>query len=607
MREDGKPQQQIQRVERARRVVSHCSQAAIRAYDEVALLSEACRHLVDVGDYCMAWFAEAKPGEDDLLTLAHASSAVSGVRDGQVPWTDKIGPRTPTLRALLEQRPHVVRGIPSSPILQQRHPEAASLGYASMSAFPIQFGPHGAGVLTIYAREPDAFGPEEVSLLRELAGDMAVGVSGLRARKANDLLEEKLEIAEQRYRSIVEHAPVGILQVDPDGHVILANRALAALLGYGSVEEVMALPPDELASRVDPLDFDNMRPGGPGIANAPREVEIIRADGKRGWAQVIVRRANGGSVGAVEAFVRDISAEHAMKGVQAAEARQRQETLRLTELDRLRADFIGRASHELNTPLTPILLQVQAMQGAGLDDKQARGLALIERNVLRLAALVKDLLVASTIESREFPADPQPFDLSEKAGGVVTSLQAQAEAAGVALSLDSEGKVEAFADCKRILQVVYNLIGNALKFTPSGGSVTVRCRPERGAATLTVADSGHGFDPGNQDRLFEPFGRLHEHVAGAPGGTGLGLFISKAIIDQSGGTLWGKSEGPGKGATFGFTIPTEPPERPPVEPGRGIVKAEGFEQSGEPVADGEPEPGMPDLPSPQALTRTRIR
>jgi PAS domain S-box-containing protein len=606
----------LQRVERARRVVSHCSQAAIRAYDEEALLAEACRHLLDEGDYCFAWFAEARPGQTALQSMAYAGLEQSGVRGNQFPWTAPLGPRSPTSRALFEQRPYVVRGIAASPILRHRHPDAAALGYDAVCAFPLQFGPHGAGVLTIFAREPEAFGPEEVALLRELAGDMAVGVSVLRARTANDVLEEKLELAEQRYRSIVDHAPVGILQIGSDGRVILVNKALVALLGYASSDEVLALPPHDLAEHLDGTDLERLRQAmAMGQVQPPREIQLVRADGTRVWAQVTARPANGDSVGVIEAFVRDLSAEHALQGVQAAEARQHQEAVRLTELDRMRADFIGRASHELNTPLTPILIQVQAMQVAGLDERQVRGLALIERNVVRLAGLVKDLLLASTIESREFPTDPTPFDLTEKAGEVVTSLEAQAKAADITLTLDSQDTVPAFGDCKRILQVVFNLVSNALKFTPRGGTVTVRSQTGAAGATLTVADDGNGFQPEDQAHLFEPFRRLHEHMAGTPPGTGLGLFISKAIIEQSGGTLWGISEGPGKGATFGFTIPANEPAPEAPEPGRGILKAEGFEGSTGVAARAEDREAPARAakvaalagPAPQAPTRTRSK
>lgn len=606
MDRDGSPQL-LKRVERARRVVSHCSQAAIRAYDEEALLAEAVRHLIDEGGYCMAWFAESKVGSGPLTTLAHAVAEPSGVRGDRLPWTAELGPRMPTMRALLEQRPHVVRGIAGDPVLRQRYPEAEALGYAAICAFPIQFGPHGAGVLSIYAREPDAFAPEEVALLRELAGDMAVGVSVLRARKANDVLEERLEQAERRFRSIVEHAPVGVVQVAADGHLILANRAMAALLGYESPAALAAVGPSILGRHMAEADLHRLR-SGLAVNLEPLQIEVKRRDGSSFWAEVQAKPANGGSEGAIEAFVRDLTAERAAQSTRQAQERQRQEVARLEELDRMRSEFMGRASHELNTPLTPILLQVQALLATGLDPRTARGLTLIERNVLRLAGLVKDLLAASKLQAREVALKPARIDLAEKAAEVVDAFRAQAEEAGVALSAESAGAVPAFADGGRIVQVLFNLVSNALKFTPRGGSVRLRCeRTGDGLSRCTVSDSGLGFPADMEAKLFEPFGRLHEHMPAGPGGTGLGLFISKAIVEQSGGKLWAHSAGPGQGAVFGFTVPTRPgPDASPeAEPGRGIVAAAGFGEGPAPSKPA-PEPDAGRVPTPQA-GRTRSR
>lgn len=580
-------------------MVSHCSQAAIRAYDEEALLEEACRYLVDEGDYCLAWFAQTTATEDELTTLAQAGTEPFGVRSDQLPPTTGVGLRSPTMRALLEQRPHVVRNIPSNPSLVQRYPDAAPSGYAAICAFPVQFGPHGAGVLTIHSREPDAFAPEEVALLRELAGDMAVGVAGLRARRANDLLEERLELAELRFRSMIENAPIGVFQAGLDGCLVLANQALATMLGYANPNELMSMGAEALPRLLGADDLRRLRQAMTlNETSPPMQVSMRRQDGSRAPVELLVKPANGFTADAVEAFVRDLSGERAAEAIRLAEERQRQEVVRLEELARMRAEFLGRASHELNTPLTPILLQVQALRLPGLDPKLDRGLDLIERNVLRLATLVKDLLAASTLESGPLDFKPRDLDLSKKAAEVVESFQAQAQARGVALRCEGPGPVQALADKATLTQVLYNLVSNAVKFTPRGGTVTVRCDTSEGKARCLVADTGRGFSADQKRHLFAPFGRAHEDLPGDPGGTGLGLFICKGIIEQSGGAVWATSAGPGQGSTFGFNLPlpasplplsASPPSplhalplptapRPaslPV-PGRGIRKAKGF-------------------------------
>jgi PAS domain S-box-containing protein len=706
----------LQRIERARRVVSLCSQTIIRAYDEEALLSEECRILLDVGDYCMAWIGETKPGKAALTPLAHAGAEPSGVRSEQPPWANDTGRYSPTVRAIREQRPQVLRGISTDPILQQQHLEAQQLGYSSVCAFPLQFGPHGAGALTIYAREPDAFAPEEVALLRELAGDMGAGVAVLRAKHANDILDEHLEAAERRFHGLIEQAPVAILQVNLDGKVLIANQALAELLGYSATSEIITQAPAELSRHLDDADRKRIEDAirfGPPFKSL--ELRIRRRDGGRVWVDVQAQVGLGDRV--IEAFVRDLTpvraaqlagsrlaaivdaSEEAIIGIDAggivqswsrgatelygydeaetmgrpladvcvpenrrgewddlmatlaagrrvhrfdtqrlckrgalkdvsvaaspildsdgqvvgasiiehdvaernraqgariAQERQQQEVSHLQELTRMRSEFLSRASHELNTPLTPVLLQIQSLKEIpGLDAKQALGLASIERNVLRLAVLVKDLLAASQLNSSHLELNPSKIDLNNLVADAVESFQAQARKMEVTLRSEATGSVPAFADRDRVMQVLFNLIDNALKFTPKRGSITIQAVERDDVSMVTVSDTGLGFSEEGRANLFRPFSRLHEDVPDAPAGTGLGLFISKGIIEESGGKIWAESPGPGQGCTVGLALPNREPSRP----GRGILAAKGFRREGGPRAPDTPGHHTPPAPS----------
>ncbi|MES2154731.1 MAG: PAS domain S-box protein [bacterium] len=692
------PPSLLQRVERARRIVSHCSQAAIRAYDEEALLFEVCRALIDLGGYCFAWFGEVKPNTEGIVPMGYAGTAPSGVRGIEVPWTTTPGRRSPTMRAIQEQCPQVVRSISADPALQQRIPEAGPLGFASICACPIQFGPHGAGVLTIYAREPDAFAPEEVALLRELAGDLAVGVAGLRAKQASLALEERLEEAERRFRGLVDGAPVGILQLGLDGKVYIANQACADLLGYAAASELTGRTVTDLSRHLDAATHERVAQAlAAGPPYPQMDLVVRRGDGTQVYVQVQAQAGNGNAQRTIELFARDRTNERAAKLAAArlaavvnasdesiigidmhgvvqtwssgaaslygftedevvgralseicmtedgreewsavlaallagraverfetqrvtktgeirevsvtvqpildadgqlvgastvshdvgernraqlvrdANEQQQREVLQLQDLNRMRAEFMSRASHELNTPLTPMLSQVQSlMAGGGLDVTQERSLAIVERNVIRLAALVKDLLTASTLTHSQVHLKPTQLDLEGVVAQAVESFAAEAGRAGVSITSKTTGSVAAFADGERIMQVLFNLIGNSLKFTPRGGSITVRATMRRGEAFVEVSDTGLGFADADRPNLFRPFGRLHEDVAGAPGGTGLGLFISKGIIEGSGGTMTAESPGRGLGCKIGFTLPA----RPPVRAGKGILSARGFD------------------------------
>ncbi|HUR63617.1 MAG TPA: PAS domain S-box protein [Candidatus Thermoplasmatota archaeon] len=513
-------------------------------------------------------------------------------------------------------------------------------------------------------------------------------------------LAERLKGEERRFRDLIDHAPIAVLEISLDGRVLLANHALAKLLGYVSVKELQDQSPTTLSHHLAPGDLkqiDRILRAGPPYR--PLELRIRRRDESQVW--VDVQAQPGVAVGErlIEAFIRDLtqvraaqlaslrleavvnSMDDAIIGIDAhgivrswnrgatnlygyveaeavgrpivevfvptqrrsewdgtvatlmagqrlrkfetlrrckdgatkevavvaspildadgqvlgasfiendageggraqnaalAKERQRQELFHLEELTRMRTEFIAKASHELNTPLTPVLLEVQFLKDVpGLDARQALSLASIERNVMRLAVLVKDLLAAADLNMKRLDLNPSAIDLRELVSDAVESFQPQAQKTGVTLLCVGDRAVPAFADRDRIMQVLFNVVGNAIKFTPRGGSVTVTATELDGQALATIADTGLGFSERDRGNLFLPFGRLHEDKPGAPPGTGLGLFIAKGIIEESGGEIWAESPGPGRGCTFCITLPMQGPSRP----GRGVRSARGFSRS----------------------------
>ncbi|MHB8634758.1 MAG: GAF domain-containing protein, partial [Thermoplasmatota archaeon] len=298
------------RVERTRRVVSMCSQTIIRAYDEQALLAEECRLLVDAGGYRMAWVGTAEESPEKMVrTVAHAGLSEKFLSSLHLSWANDLRNRDPTSLAIREQRPHVARDIPADPRLRRLRAEAEAQGYQSAAAFPLQFGPHGMGVLTVYSAQADAFGPEEVALLRELAGDMASGISALRDRGAREWLEEELELAEQRYRGIIENAREGIFQATKKGELLLVNRAMAILLGHDSPEALLAQVPARLSAYMAPGHEAALmaRLSSP-AKDWPFETRMRRKDGSQVWVALNAQMVDTAEGAVIEGFVQDITA-----------------------------------------------------------------------------------------------------------------------------------------------------------------------------------------------------------------------------------------------------------------------------------------------------------
>ncbi|HPF69840.1 MAG TPA: hybrid sensor histidine kinase/response regulator, partial [Candidatus Krumholzibacteria bacterium] len=230
---------------------------------------------------------------------------------------------------------------------------------------------------------------------------------------------------------------------------------------------------------------------------------------------------------------------------------------RLLELNERKSDYLAAASHELRTPLTVIKehcsLVSEGLVGE-LTDEQRHCIGVALRNCNRLAALVDDLLDLNGIESGHTVRHRRPLDLAELLQTCVEDFRGTCGGRDQQLSLDAApGLPRVLADPALLTQVVVNLLGNAHKFTPDGGAISVRARRTGGMVRLEIADSGPGVPAGDRDRIFEKFVRLD-----APGserrGSGLGLAIARRIVDLHGGAI-GVDDGAEGGAVFHVTVP----------------------------------------------------
>jgi two-component system phosphate regulon sensor histidine kinase PhoR len=228
----------------------------------------------------------------------------------------------------------------------------------------------------------------------------------------------------------------------------------------------------------------------------------------------------------------------------------------LLAAERMRSDFIGNVSHELRTPLSAMKLMLETVLAAD-DDAEARTLFLpqVGDEVERMIRLVEDLLELARSESGAIPMRRERFDLGDVAAATVNTFAQRAGALGVELDLETPHAVEVDADRGRLTQVAVNLVDNALRHTPAGGTVIVEVARERRNAVLRVRDTGVGIPFADLPRVFERFyvvdrSRSREHG----GGTGLGLAIAKHLVEAHGGSLVAESVY-GRGATFTMRVP----------------------------------------------------
>jgi signal transduction histidine kinase len=227
---------------------------------------------------------------------------------------------------------------------------------------------------------------------------------------------------------------------------------------------------------------------------------------------------------------------------------------RLREADRLKDEFVALISHDLRTPLTSITGYVELALEDDLRDETRGFLQVVSRNAERLLALVNDLLFVARLQAGEMSLEPAEVDLAEVVRDEVHSIEPRAVAKRIALTCSVEDVPPLTLDRGRVLQVLDNLISNAVKFTPEDGSVHVSLVQHGDMVVLEVTDTGIGIAPEDLRRLFERFFRAANAVQRQVPGTGLGLYISRVIADAHGGSLSVRSE-LGRGSTFRLELP----------------------------------------------------
>lgn len=326
----------------------------------------------------------------------------------------------------------------------------------------------------------------------------------------------------------------------------------------------------ELLPALDGPDADSLD-----IARDTGELEIIRQLGVVSWAGVPLT-VQGRTFGAITVASTDPArrfdpADLALLEELARRASVAVDNARLFDMaqtERARAEeanrakdlFLSTLSHELRTPLTAILGWTRMLRtGALPEDKRVKGLETIERNARAQVALIEDILDLSRIITGKLRLDLQPVELATVVEAAAETVRPAADARGVRLQLALDPDAGTiYGDPGRLQQVVWNLLTNAVKFTPKGGRVSVWLRRESSHVEVTVADTGQGIDAALLPYVFDRFRQGDASTTRTHGGLGLGLAIVKHLMELHGGTIEAASAGEGRGATFTARVPIAP-------------------------------------------------
>lgn len=384
-----------------------------------------------------------------------------------------------------------------------------------------------------------------LSRIAIIAALTLTGIILARSSLSRDLKIEELKKSEDKYASLLNNLPAGVYRITPDGKILEANRQFAEILGYQEPEELKNVSLNSLY--VNKLDrhtqLERLRE-----SSVFAEFELRQKDGSTVWVRDYPK-----------ATLRPDRTIEYIDGV-CIETRGLDAIVRgITEHKRLQSmkdQLLVAVTHELRTPLVSIKGYVDLIlsKEADLSKSLRSEIEIVKRNVDRLLNLTNDLLNVQDFEAGRMELKFETLNLHEALAQCIEEMQPLLREKKQEIRLEIPAQpLPIVCDRLRLNEALTNLLTNANKFAPSGGSIIIRVEEDETTATISVTDDGIGIDKKDLQRVFEPFAAIEKPSYFK--GSGLGLSLAKKLVEAQRGKIWATSPGKGLGATFAFTLP----------------------------------------------------
>jgi PAS domain S-box-containing protein len=468
--------------------------------------------------------------------------------------------KLPAARQTMRDRTPRIVSATHTATLQQESQWLSARGIAQMLMLPLVARNSVIGLIRLYTLDPSrTLHPIEMQLAQTLSTQAAIAIDNARLieelREGARTLEQRViertadlervarrqMIEASKTQAIIESANDGVVVIDATQVVILVNNAAEQMLGRPR-DRLLGLSLSELVESLGEAPLPWVRAMQEWIGGDTAHEERIELDGRTISIILSPVRLEGEVQGLVN-VLRDVTRD--------------------VEINRSKSEFVSTVSHELRIPMTAMLgyVDLMAKQLAGpVTETQLEFLGVIRRNMERLTTLVNDLLDLSHIETGRINLRLECVALPEVVKDVVMTLTPRAQDHQHTVDVQVPAALPAVrADAARVAQILTNLIGNAINYTPNGGRITVAAQDDDRFVVVSVTDTGVGIDPEDHHRIFERFFRADDPTVRSAKGTGLGLPIVQQLVKLQGGRIWVSSQR-GQGSTFFFTLPLWKPD-----------------------------------------------
>ena len=395
-----------------------------------------------------------------------------------------------------------------------------------------------------------------ISWIRDENG-IAVGILGVardvtKAKNTENLLKE----SEEKYRSLFENSPNAVGLIDTKGIIIQGNSNIEKIFGYKKEEFVgqnfRRFP--LFSEENNAIILKNLIKLIKGEIPEPQELKLHRKDGSVIWVSMIASIVKLKKETLFQVITQDITK------IKKAEKILEEQNKELQEVSNLKTEFLGRASHELKTPLATIkgYAELIKLKNKNLNQDQLKMIEGIQRGCVRLEGIIHKLIESSKLETSKIELHTKEEDLSTLIKLCVNEVKSLVKTRELDINLGIANLILTKFNKDQIHEVISNLLSNAIKYSPHNTIINIKSEINGTSITISIKDRGIGFTEDEKIMIFNKFGKMARESNGFDvfsEGSGLGLYISKKIVELHGGKMWFESEGRNKGSTFYFTLP----------------------------------------------------